>query len=107
MKKNIHIGKLIKKRMLEQELSVSDFAIAINRTRATVYDIFERKSIDVELLLSISDILQFDFLSVYSSDISTTLCPSVSQEKYIVVKVVDKQELEDESNVIFRYKLKL
>ncbi len=106
--KNIHIGKLIKRRMLEQGLTVSDFAIAINRTRATVYDIFERKSIDVELLLSISKILQFDFFSVYSSDTSVAFCPSdSSEEKYIVVKVVGKDKLEDEKDVVFCYKLNL
>ena len=29
---------------------------------STVYDIFERKSIDIDLLISISDALQYDFI---------------------------------------------
>ena len=106
MKKNIHIGKLIKRRMLEQGFTVSDFASAINRTRATVYDIFERKSIDVDLLLSISEVLEFDFFSYYISDASLLVRPEdAAKEKYIVVKLVDKERLDDEGDVISCCKL--
>ena len=106
MKKDIHIGKLIKRRMLELGMSVSDFAVAVNRTRATVYDIFERKSIDVELLVTISDILQFDFLSIYSNHgVPSEPGLKGGGEKYIVVKMVDKQELDNETDVLFHYRI--
>lgn len=94
--------------MLEQEFTVSEFAAAINRTRATVYDIFERKSIDVDLLLSISEVLEFDFFSYYISDTSLLLRPEdAAKERYIIVKLVDKEHLDNEGNVLFRHKLKL
>ena len=60
--KNIHIGSIIKKVLIEQSLSVTEFASKINRERTTVYDIFERKSIDIELLIKISHALNYDFI---------------------------------------------
>ncbi len=63
----IHIGKKIKEELYNQKISVSVFAKKINRSRNVVYDIFERESIDTDLLNKISRILNCDFFSVYSS----------------------------------------
>ena len=43
-------------------MTISEFAYRIHRERTTVYDIFERKSIDIDLLISISEALDFDFI---------------------------------------------
>ena len=59
---NIFIGKIIAKKVKESHLSVAEFAKRINRSRTTVYDIFSRKSIDIELLMIISEALNYDFL---------------------------------------------
>lgn len=64
---SIHIGKKIKEELYQQKISVSVFAKKINRSRNVVYDIFERESIDTDLLNKISKILNCDFFSVYSS----------------------------------------
>ena len=65
---NVHLGHIIKQKVNERNLSIAEFALRIHRSRTTVYDIFQRKSIDVDLLLSISEALDFDFLSeVYLS----------------------------------------
>lgn len=63
--RNIHIGQIIHERFKESGLSVAEFAARINRTRGTVYDIFSRKSIDTDLLITISDVLQYDFFQEY------------------------------------------
>lgn len=63
----IHIGKKIKEEMYKQNISVSDFAKKINRSRNVVYDIFGRESIDTDLLNKIGKILNCDFFSMYSS----------------------------------------
>ena len=52
--KEIHIGSLIKEKMEERGLSVSDFAHALHYERTNIYKIFKRSSIDVDLLLRIS-----------------------------------------------------
>ena len=78
MKKDVHIGKLIKLKLSESNLSIADFAEAIHKTRTTVYDIFNRKSIDIDLLVTISEVLQFDFISYAYSNRSETSSPGTS-----------------------------
>jgi hypothetical protein len=63
----IHIGKSIKEELSRQNISVSDFAKKINRSRNVIYDIFERESIDTGLLNKIGKILYCDFFSLYSA----------------------------------------
>lgn len=63
--RNIHIGNIIHERFKESGLSVAEFATRINRTRGTVYDIFSRKSIDTDLLITISEVLHYDFFQEY------------------------------------------
>jgi transcriptional regulator with XRE-family HTH domain len=63
----IHVGKKIKEELYKQGISVSVFAKKINRSRNVVYDIFERESIDTELLGKIGKVLGFDFFNLYSS----------------------------------------
>ncbi len=63
----VHIGSIIKKELLQKRWSVADFAKKINTNRNNVYDIFRRSSIDTQLLLSISLILEHDFFIYYSS----------------------------------------
>jgi len=61
----IHIGKEIKKQLLETGMSKSEFARRINKTSQNVYDIFDRKTIDTSLLVTISEVLEFDFFELY------------------------------------------
>lgn len=63
----IHIGKKIKEELYRQGISVTLFAKKINRSRNVVYDIFERESIDTDLLNKAGKILNCDFFSLYSS----------------------------------------
>jgi hypothetical protein len=63
----IHIGKKIKEELYRQNYSVTLFARKINRTRNVVYNIFERESIDTELLNKIGKVLNCDFFSLYSA----------------------------------------
>lgn len=62
----IHIGKKIKEELYRQGMPVAVFAKKINRTRNVVYNIFERESIDTELLNKISRVLNCDFFSAFS-----------------------------------------
>ena len=58
---NIHIGKIIKEKWIEKSMTITEFAHGIGRERTTVYDIFRRKSIDIELLIKISEnLINFD-----------------------------------------------
>ena len=83
--KEIHIGSLIKEKMEERGLSVSDFAHALQRTN--IYKIFKRSSIDVDLLLRISEVLAYDFLrEVYLAD---------EPRRYSITIEADKEDIEE------------
>ena len=69
----IHIGRLIDARIKELGLSYAEFARRLNVERTTVYNIVRSKSIDIERLIKISDILDYDFLRiVYLNESPTT-----------------------------------
>ena len=70
---DLHIGKLIKDKLQEQQVSVIKFASKINTTRENVYGIFKRKSIDTEMLIKISIALQFNFFTIISDSTNTYL----------------------------------
>ena len=61
----VAIGKLIQKRLKERGMSNAEFARRINTHVRNVYDIFRRKSIDTDLLATISKALEYDFFGYY------------------------------------------
>lgn len=63
----IFIGKLIEEELRNQERSVVWLSRKLNCNRTNVYKIFNRTSIDSDLLFKISGILQRDFFEIYSS----------------------------------------
>ena len=59
----IHIGKYIQYIFNQSGLTISQFARMLDLQRTRVYTIFESKTIDIELLCKVSDVLFYDFLS--------------------------------------------
>jgi transcriptional regulator with XRE-family HTH domain len=59
----IHIGKKIQFVFNQSGLAVSQFARLLGVHRPRIYNIFESKTIDIDLLCKISDVLHYDFLS--------------------------------------------
>lgn len=88
----IHIGEIIKVKFEASGLSVSEFAKRINCERTNVYNIFTRPNIDVELLISISEVLEYNFFNEYlKNEITTQLeYPNIS----ITVKIRDLRNRE-------------
>lgn len=65
----IFIGKIIEEELRNQERSVVWLSRKLNCNRTNVYKIFNRTSIDTELLLKISNILKRDVFEPYTSRI--------------------------------------
>lgn len=65
----VNIGQSIKDELERQERTVSWLARKLNCTRAAVYRIFAKNSIDTALLTSISQILHRNFFQDLSDDI--------------------------------------
>lgn len=59
---NVHIGYLIKTVFDESGMTVSELARRLHCERTNVYTIFRRRTIDVELLAMLSEILNHNFL---------------------------------------------
>ena len=58
----VHIGKLVKAVFDGSGLTVAELARRLHCERTNVYTIFRRRSIDVELLARLSNILDHNFL---------------------------------------------
>lgn len=68
----MHIGQLIKQKMEERHYTVVWLAHQLSYSRTNVYKIYEKKSIDTDLLLRISTILNYDFFTVYSKTLDSS-----------------------------------
>ena len=64
----MYIGHLIKQKVEEQGRSVTWLARGLSNGRTNVYNIYEKKSIDADLLLRISVLLDYDFFADYSRE---------------------------------------
>ncbi|MDE5635386.1 MAG: XRE family transcriptional regulator [Muribaculaceae bacterium] len=63
------IGQLIKEELRSQERSVSWFARKLHLDRSNVYRLFQKNSIDTDLLSRISLVLGRDFFAILSDHI--------------------------------------
>lgn len=64
----IHMGQLIKQVFDERGYSTAELAALIHCDRTNIYRIFNRSSIDSELLDRISKALSYDFMQAYSTN---------------------------------------
>jgi DNA-binding Xre family transcriptional regulator len=87
---NIHIGLLIHNMLKEKEIQITDLANSLRCTKSNVYSIFKRKSIDVDLLMRISKILDYDFLKLYYGD---NISPSKGYRLVIDVNELKMKEI--------------
>ena len=65
----VNIGQCIKEELQRQERTVSWLARKLNCTRAAIYRIFDKNSIDTGLLTNISIILHHNFFLELSEDV--------------------------------------
>ena len=61
-----HIGQLIKAELARQGRSITWLATQLGYSRQYMYKLFRRKWIYTDLLLKISDLLDYDFFRCYS-----------------------------------------
>lgn len=61
----LSIGRFIKQRVDERHITYAEFARLIHCGRTSLYHLFEATTIDVDRLLLISRVLDFDFFAEY------------------------------------------
>ncbi len=62
---SINIGGLIKEKVRERGMSIVQFAETIHKDRSGVYRIFNSQTIDTDLLVRISNVLDYNFFAEY------------------------------------------
>ena len=85
----IKIGKIIKKKLKESGISITEFASDIGKTRTDINYIFTlEESIHIDILIAISKALNYDFIhNVYYED--------YKEEKiHITVKINENERME-------------
>src|SRR5688572_32235338 len=63
----LHIGKEIEHRYKESGIKLSEFARRLNTSPRNVYAIFDRNDIKTDLLQKISEVLNFNFFTLYQT----------------------------------------
>ena len=66
----IHIGQLIRQRMEECQMSVSELSRRYGCSRVNMYKIFDKPSIDTAMLLRFSLLLDYDFFQQYRNELA-------------------------------------
>lgn len=73
----MHIGEAIRKELERQGKTVVWFAEQLSYSRTNIYKIFNKSSIDTEVLQRISIVLQLNFFKFYSDKVEEyiPICP--------------------------------
>ena len=79
-KSNLHIGQLIQEQLKKDQRSVGWLSREIHCTRNHVYKIFKRASLDADLLLRISMVMQFNFFQYYTANFIKNLKARAGEE---------------------------
>jgi len=76
----IHIGRIIRAQLKADKRSVGWLAREIGCTRNNVYKIFNKPSLDSDLILSISIAMCFNFFKYYSAEIQASIKKRVGED---------------------------
>lgn len=69
----VNMGQRIKEELLRQERTVSWLARKLNCTRAAVYRLFNKNSIDTALLVNISQALHHNFFEELYEEVNSNI----------------------------------
>ena len=61
--KDIRIGSIIRQKVKESSMTITEFAERINLHRSSIYHLYKKETIDTERLKLISNVLDYDFIS--------------------------------------------
>jgi hypothetical protein len=96
----MHIGEKVRARAKELRIGPTELGRLIKTSKQNVFGIFGRKSMDTDLLLRLSKVLEFDFFVYYYSSKNSTTANSPAG--YYGKR--KKTPLEEESNASFELK---
>ncbi|SHM12565.1 hypothetical protein SAMN05444360_10849 [Chryseobacterium carnipullorum] len=74
--KNIHIGKIILECVHTKEMDITRICNFFNRTSSEIEQMYEYKSLESDILLKWSKLLEYDFFRIYSQHLILYSPPS-------------------------------
>ena len=77
--KNIHIGQMIEKIVAESGIEISRICNFLKCTEEEIQQMYESKSLDSEILLKWSKLLEYDFFRVYTQHLILYAPPSAKE----------------------------
>lgn len=77
---NIHIGHLIQAQLKADQRSASWLAREIGCSRNHVYKLFNKPSLDADLILKISVAMSFNFFQYYSAEVNAAMKARMGEE---------------------------
>ena len=78
---NIHIGHLIHEQLRKDQRSVGWLAREIHCTRNNVYKIFNKSSLDSDLILKISKVMNYNFFQYFTIDFLASMKGRMGKEE--------------------------
>ncbi len=63
--KAVHVGSLVKLRLVQLGMTKAEFARRINKTPQNIHDLLTRESMDTKLLMTISEVLNYNFFKAF------------------------------------------
>ena len=77
---SLHIGHLIREQLKKDQRSASWLAREIGCTRNHVYKVFNKASLDTDLILAISKAMKFNFFQYYTAEFKKSLEGRIGEE---------------------------
>jgi len=79
--KHIHIGEMIEKRVVESGIEISRICNFMKCTEEEITEMYKAQSLDSEVMLKWSKLLEYDFFRLYSQHLILYAPPSAIDEK--------------------------
>lgn len=99
--KRVNIGEEIKKKVLERQQSIASFAKVIGIQRQNIEKtVFSKNSIDTDLLMRISEELDYNFFSYYTNEDTCNIINYNKQELKATLTIELGEEKKDQ---VFRF----
>jgi predicted transcriptional regulator len=96
----LHIGKEIEKIYQNSGMKLSEFAKRINTSSRNVYSIFERPEIKTDQLTKISEVLRFNFFSLYMSSKNSHVAEPQETYSHVKNKITITLELDGKQTTL-------
>ena len=106
LKKDVDIGSIIKRIVEEKNITITDFSLRLGFPhRSRVYSIFNNKSIDTDMLIKISELLDYNFFIEYLEEKSINRQILIIEADNSKIKKINAELSGDKSLIINKYEL--